>query len=184
MYFLKKIAPNTRRKVPDFRAEKNAQNPVTSLAVVAFMVLIVMIVTTRSLSHAVLALSGHAIAKCLLANGGVGGVALDSEELKKAVAVSEEKIQQRSRRRGRFSSSRFPCRKKCPNLGRDSISCCRKIGEEFSSSVEICRKTFPARNFGQPQPSRAFLLISSSELWEPESHDPALGLWISKRALW
>ena len=33
---------------------------------------------------------------------------------------------------------------KCPNLGRDSISCCRKIGEEFSSSVEICPKTFPA----------------------------------------
>ena len=30
-----------------------------------------------------------------------------SEELKKAVAVSEEKIQQRSRRRGQFSSSRF-----------------------------------------------------------------------------
>ena len=78
-----------------------------------------------------------------------------SEELKKAVAVSEEKIQQRSRRRGRFSSSCFPCRK-VPNLGRDSISCCRKIGEEFSSSVEICPKTFPARNLGQPQPSRVF----------------------------
>ena len=31
---------------------------------------------------------------------------------------------------------------KCPNLGRDSISCCRKIGEESSSSVEICRKPF------------------------------------------
>ena len=44
----------------------------------------------------------------------------------------------------------------CPNLGRDSISCCRKIGEEFSSSVEICPKTFPARNFGQPRPSRVF----------------------------
>ena len=35
----------------------------------------------------------------------------ESEELKKAVAVSEEKSQQRSRRRGQFSSSRFPCRK-------------------------------------------------------------------------
>ena len=45
---------------------------------------------------------------------------------------------------------------KCPNLGRDSISRCRKIGESFSSSVEICRKTFPAGNFGQPQPSRVF----------------------------
>ena len=36
---------------------------------------------------------------------------VNSGELKKAVAVSEEKIQQRSRRRGRFSSSHFPCRK-------------------------------------------------------------------------
>ena len=45
---------------------------------------------------------------------------------------------------------------KCPNPDKDSISCCRKIGEEFSSSVEICRKTFPAGNFGQPQPSRVF----------------------------
>ena len=35
---------------------------------------------------------------------------------------------------------------KCPNLGRDSLSCCRRIGEEFSSGVEICRKTLPARN--------------------------------------
>ena len=32
------------------------------------------------------------------------------EKLKKAAAVSEEKIQERSRRRGRFSSSHFPCR--------------------------------------------------------------------------
>ena len=45
---------------------------------------------------------------------------------------------------------------KCPNLGRDSISRCRKIGESFSSSVEICWKTFPTANFGQPQPSRVF----------------------------
>ena len=59
-----------------------------------------------------------------------------SEEHKKAVAVSEEKIQQRARRRGQFSSSRFLAGK-YPNLGRDSISCCRKIGEEFSSSVQF-----------------------------------------------
>ena len=31
---------------------------------------------------------------------------------------------------------------RCPNLGSDSILCCRKIGEEFSSSVETCRKFF------------------------------------------
>ena len=70
------------------------------------------------------------------------------------------------RSRGRKSSSvpegavNFPAAVflagKCPNLGRDSIACCRKIREEFSSSVEICRKTFPARNFRQPQPSRVF----------------------------
>ena len=34
-----------------------------------------------------------------------------SEKLKKAVAVSDDKIQQGSRRRGRFSSSHFRCRK-------------------------------------------------------------------------
>ena len=45
---------------------------------------------------------------------------------------------------------------KCPNLGRESIVCCRKIREEFSSSVKICRKTLTARNFGQSQPSRVF----------------------------
>ena len=33
------------------------------------------------------------------------------------------------------------------NLGRDSMSCCRKSGEELSSSVEICRKTFPEEFF-------------------------------------
>ena len=33
------------------------------------------------------------------------------QKLKKAVAVSEENIQQHSRRRGQFSSSRVPCRK-------------------------------------------------------------------------
>ena len=32
------------------------------------------------------------------------------QKLKKAVAVSEAKIQQRSRRQGQFSSSHFPCR--------------------------------------------------------------------------
>ena len=45
---------------------------------------------------------------------------------------------------------------KCPNLGRNSISCCRKIGEDFSSSVEISWNFFPARSFRQPQPSRFF----------------------------
>ena len=54
-----------------------------------------------------------------------------------------------------FPAAVFPAGR-CPNLGRDSISRCRKIGESFSSSAEICRKNFPAGNFGQPQPSRVF----------------------------
>ena len=36
---------------------------------------------------------------------------------------------------------------KCPNLGRDSIACCRKMRESFSSSVEICRKTLSSKEF-------------------------------------
>ena len=44
---------------------------------------------------------------------------------------------------------------KCPKLGRDSISCCRKIGAEFSRIVEAP----PARSFGQPRPSRVFRKI-------------------------
>ena len=31
-----------------------------------------------------------------------------------------------------------------------------KSANNFSSSVEVCPKTLPARNFGQPQPSRVF----------------------------
>ena len=46
---------------------------------------------------------------------------------------------------------------KCPNLGRDSISCCRKIGEEFSSSVKICRKTFPSKEFRTATAFSSFL---------------------------
>ena len=52
-------------------------------------------------------------------------------------------------------SSHFPCRK-VPNLGRIAFRAVRKIGEECSSSVNICRKSLPARNFGQPQSSRVF----------------------------
>ena len=50
---------------------------------------------------------------------------------------AEEKLQERSRRWGEFSSSHFPCRK-CLNLDGDSILCCRQMGEELSSSAEIC----------------------------------------------
>ena len=74
------------------------------------------------------------------------------------MAVSQEKIQERSRRQADFPAAIFLAGK-CPNLWRDSISCCRKIGEEFSSSVEICRKTFPARNFGQPKAFSSFLIL-------------------------
>ena len=89
-------------------------------------------------------------------NSGEGKTYHKSEELEKAVAVSEEKIQQRSRRRSQSSSSRFPCRK-CPNLGRDSILCCRKIGEEFSSSVEIWPKPFFSKEFRTATAFSSFL---------------------------
>ena len=69
---------------------------------------------------------------------------LISEKLKKAVAVSEEKSRSVPEGGADFPAAIFLAGK-CPNLGRDSISCCRKIGEEFSSSVDICRKTFPVK---------------------------------------
>ena len=74
----------------------------------------------------------------------------------KTVAVSEEKSSSVPAGPANFPAAGFLAGK-CPNLGRDSISRCRKIGESFSSSVEICRKTFPPEgNFGQPQHSRVF----------------------------
>ena len=63
-----------------------------------------------------------------------------SEKFKKAVAVSEEKIQEHWWRRGRFSSGHFPCRKMPKPLQGQHIVCRRKVGAEFSSSVEICWK--------------------------------------------
>ena len=58
----------------------------------------------------------------------------------------------------------------------------RKSGEELSSSVEICRKTCAARNFGQPQPSRVFcktrisLAGFGNRFWHPKEGFPP---WIS-----
>ena len=76
--------------------------------------------------------------------------------LKKAVGSQRGKSRSVPEGGADFPAAVFLARK-CPDLGRDSISCCRKISEEFARSVEICRgKTFPARNFGQPQPSRVF----------------------------
>ena len=71
---------------------------------------------------------------------------LKSEKLKKAVAVSEEeKSRERSPRRADFPAAIFLAGN-CPNLGRDSMWCCQIIGEELSSSVEMCRTPLPARN--------------------------------------
>ena len=54
---------------------------------------------------------------------------------------------------------------KCANLGRDSIWSCRKIGEEFSSCAEVCRKTCPAG-------FRTATAFSSFQ--SPKSFSPAL----------
>ena len=43
---------------------------------------------------------------------------------------------------------------KCPSLGRDSISRCQKRNR-FPAASKFA-KTFPAGNFGQPQPSQVF----------------------------
>ena len=78
-----------------------------------------------------------------------------SEELKKAVAVSEEKIQQRSEGAANFPAAVFPGGKG-PNLGRDSISCCRKNRGRIFQQHRNLPENLSARNLGQPQPSRVF----------------------------
>ena len=60
------------------------------------------------------------------------------------------------------NSPRTPSyRKQSPPQPFPNPSCCRKIREPFSSSVEICQKTLPARNLGRPQPSRVSVKKSS-----------------------
>ena len=56
-----------------------------------------------------------------------------------------KKIQNRSRRRSRFSSSHFPCREVPKTLAGIAFRRCRRIGEGFCSSVEICLKTLARR---------------------------------------
>ena len=65
----------------------------------------------------------------------------NSEEVKKAVAVSEEKIQQRSWRRGQFSSSRFP-RRKSPNLAGIAFRAAGKSGNNFPAASKFAGKAF------------------------------------------
>ena len=117
-----------------------------------------------------------------------------SEKLKKAVtvAVSEEKIQERSRRQGRFSHNLLDG--KCPNLGRDSILCCRNIWYQarkrnpnfwvwiFSGGVGV----FYVKGWGQKvryvprSPGNQFFLVgypgilpgypgSAQKVWEKKS---------------
>ena len=91
-----------------------------------------------------------------------GSCELNSRDLNQTFLSENSRRLWRSQRRKSSSvpagAANFPAAVflagKCPNLGRDSISHCRKFGGSFSSSVEICRKT--AGNFGQPQPSRVF----------------------------
>ena len=71
-----------------------------------------------------------------------GGDKNISEELKKAVAVSEEKIQQRSRRRGQFSSSRFPCRKVPQTFAGIAFRAAGKSGNHFPAASKFAGKPF------------------------------------------
>ena len=78
----------------------------------------------------------------------------------------------RSRRRKSSSVpegvANFPAAVSLPEsaqtLAGDSFSCCRKIGEESSSSVEICPKTFPARY------SDSHSLLEFSEFGDLQAH--------------
>ena len=69
------------------------------------------------------------------------------------MAVSEEKIQERSRRRGRFSSSHFPCWS-AQTLPGIAFRAAGKSGNHLPAASKFAGKVFPARNFGQPQPPR------------------------------
>ena len=69
----------------------------------------------------------------------------NSEKLKKAVAVSEEKIQERSRRRGRFSSCHFPCRKNAQTLAGIASRAAGKLVNNFPGASKFTRKLFQLR---------------------------------------
>ena len=64
-----------------------------------------------------------------------------SEKLKKAVAVSEEKIQERSRRRRQFSSSRFLARK-YPNLAGMAFGAAGKSVKNYPAASRFAGKLF------------------------------------------
>ena len=87
-----------------------------------------------------------------------------SEELKKAVAVSERENPAAFPKARPIFQQPFSLPESAQTLAGIAFRAAGKIGEEFSSSVEICRKTFPARNFGQPQPSRDFWFKGSAWL--------------------
>ena len=91
-----------------------------------------------------------------------------SDRLKKAVAVSGEKSRSIPEGGGRFSRSHFPCRK-VPNLGSDSISCCRKFGEAVPN--------LPEKPFQQGTDSHS--LLEFSERNPPSSFPP----WRENRRL-
>ena len=65
-----------------------------------------------------------------------------SEEVKKAVVVSEEKIQQRSRRRGQFSSSRFSLPENAQTLAGIAFRAAGKLVKDFPATSKFAGKPF------------------------------------------
>ena len=74
--------------------------------------------------------------------GKLHGSGSRSEELKKAMAVSEEKIQQRSRRRGQFSSSRFSLPESAQTLAGIAFRAAGKSVRNFPAASKFARKLF------------------------------------------
>ena len=75
-------------------------------------------------------------------NRNVASSILISEKLKKAVAVSEEKIQERSRRRGRFSSSHFSLPENAQTLAGIAFQAAGKSVKNFPAASKFAGKLF------------------------------------------
>ena len=73
--------------------------------------------------------------------GSLGSLSVLQEHSRRLWRSQRRKSRSVSRRQGRCSAAIFLAGK-CPNLGRDSILCCRKIGEEFPAASKFAGKLF------------------------------------------
>ena len=79
---------------------------------------------------------------------------IKSEELKKAVAVSKEKIQQHSLPQARpILQQPFSLPESAQTLAGIAFRAAGKSGNHFPAASKFAGKPFLQRKFGQPQPS-------------------------------